>query len=453
MKKYLARKVDQFLVNWKNDKDRKPLLIKGARQIGKTEAIRHFAKANYRHFHEINFAIRPEFKQIVGDGYSAKAILRRISFVEPEWRFEEGETLLLFDEIQEYPEIATSLKSFAQDARYDVIASGSMLGIQYKRIASHSMGYKTEYEMFSLDFEEFLAAKGYGSGFVDGIYGHMVEAVPFDSLEHKTFSGAFRDFCVLGGMPEVVERYIVSGTFEGTLPLQRELVGGIRDDIRKYAEGLDQTRIANVFDHVPAQLAKENKKFQISKVAPGARFRDYRGCVEWLRDAGVVVPCYCMAFPSLPMKGNYDDAKFKLYMADTGILVAMLDDASQSDLRANMNFGVFKGALYENIVAEAFAKSGLGLFYYKRENATLEQDFFVRTARRLVPVEVKGERGIGRSMRQLIESDRYPDISWGIKLHGGNVGCESHVLSLPSFCSFLVRRFIGDERALSRFET
>ena len=141
MKKYLARKVDQFLVNWKNDKDRKPLLIKGARQIGKTEAIRHFAKANYRHFHEINFAIRPEFKQIVGDGYSAKAILRRISFVEPEWRFEEGETLLLFDEIQEYPEIATSLKSFAQDARYDVIASGSMLGIQYKRIASHSMGY------------------------------------------------------------------------------------------------------------------------------------------------------------------------------------------------------------------------------------------------------------------------------------------------------------------------
>ena len=452
MKRYLARKIDAFLVEWKADKNKKPLLIKGARQIGKTEAVRHFATAHYRYFHEINFVLRPEFKQIVEDGYSVAAIIKRISFIEPEWRFEAGHTLLFFDEIQEFPEIATSLKSFAQDAPFDVIASGSMLGIQYKRISSHSMGYKTEYDMYSLDFEEFLAAKGYGARFVDGIYGHIAESEPFDSLEMKTFSGVFRDFCVLGGMPEIVEKYIVSGTFEGTLSLQREIVTGIRDDIRKYAEGLDQTRIANVFEHVPAQLAKENKKFQISKVAPGARFRDYRGCVEWLRDAGVVVPCYCMTFPSLPLKGNYDGEKFKLYMADTGILVAMLDDAAQNDLRANRNFGMFKGALYENIVGEAFMKSGLGLFYYKRENATLEQDFFVRTAKSLVPVEVKGDRGVGRSMRQLVGSDRYPDIRWGIKLHGGNVGFEGHVLSIPTFCAFLVNRMLADEAALCRFE-
>lgn len=452
MERYLPRKIDAVFNRWKADGNRKPLLVKGARQTGKTESIRHFAAGNYGFFHEVNFALRPEFKQIIEGGFSVQEIVKRISFIETGWRFEVGNTLILFDEIQEFPEIATSLKSFAMDGRFDVIASGSLLGIHYKRIASHSMGYKCDCEMKSMDFGEFLAAKGYGGDFIENIYSHMAEARPFDELEMRVIGGAFRDFCVLGGMPEVVERYVATGTFEGSLALQRQLVDGIRDDIRKYAEGLDQTRIANVFEHIPAQLAKENKKFQISKVAEGARFRDYRGCVEWLEDAGVVNPCHCLTFPELPLKGNYDDEKFKLYMADTGLLVSMLDDAAQNDLRANRNFGVYKGALYENIVAEAFDKAGMDLFYYKRENATLEQDFFVRTAGHLVPVEVKGERGVGRSMRQLIESDRYPDVSWGIKLHGGNAGFGNRVLSLPSFCSFLVARLLFDERALSRFE-
>ena len=228
------------------------------------------------------------------------------------------------------------------------------------------------------------------------------------------------------------------------------LVDGYRDDIKKYATGVDRTRIRNVYDHVPAQLAKENKKFQVSKVAPGARFRDYRGCVEWLEDAGVVRACYCLTFPELPLKGNYKDDVFKLYMSDTGLLVSMLDDAAQTDLRANQNFGVYKGALYENIVAEAFAKAGLELFYWKKENATLEQDFFVRTANSLVPVEVKGTSGVGRSQRTLIQSDHYKDISWGIKLHGGNAGCENHVLTLPYWCAFLLPRLLRDAEALER---
>ena len=440
--------MDLELNRWKADARHKPLLLKGARQIGKTETIRHFAKANYEHFHEVNFALREEFKQIVEDGSSVKSILRRISLIEPEWRFVPGKTLVFFDEIQDFPPIAAALKSFAQDGTVDVIASGSMLGIQYRQISSLSMGYKTDVEMRAMDFEEFLWAKGYGADFFSDIYGKVRVAHPFDELESRVVAGHFRDFCILGGMPEVVESYLSSGTFEGTLSLQRMLVDGYRDDIKKYAEGMDRTRIRNVYDHIPAQLAKENKKFQVSKVAPGARFRDYRGCVEWLEDAGVVRACYCLGFPELPLRGNYKDDVFKLYMTDTGLLVSMLDDAAQHDLRANRNFGVYKGALYENIIAEAFTKAGLDLFYWKKENATLEQDFFVRTAENLVPVEVKGERGVARSMRTLIESDRYRDITWGIKLHAGNAGCEKHVLTLPYWCAFLLPRLLSDQSAL-----
>lgn len=425
-------------------------MIKGARQIGKTEAVRHFARGRYAHFHEINFVLREEFKQIVEDGCSVASILRRISLIEPTWKFEVGKTLIFFDEIQDLPQIAASLKSFAQDGRFDVIASGSMLGIQYKQISSLGMGYKTGMEMLAMDFEEFLRAKGYQDAFFEDLYGKMREARPFDALELKVIGGLFRDFCILGGMPEVVGKYMASGTFEGTLDLQRMLVDGYRDDIKKYASGMDRTRIRNVYDHVPAQLAKENKKFQVSKVAPGARFRDYRGCVEWLEDAGVVRACYCLTFPELPLKGNYKDDVFKLYMSDTGLLVSMLDDAAQTDLRANQNFGVYKGALYENIVAEAFTKAGLELFYWKKDNATLEQDFFVRTASSLVPVEVKGETGVGRSLRTLIQSEHYKDISWGIKLHGGNAGCENHVLTLPYWCAFLLPRLLRDAEALER---
>ena len=342
------------------------------------------------------------------------------------------------------PEIATSLKFFAQDGRFDVIASGSLLGVHYKRIASHSMGYKTDVEMHALDFEEFLWALGYDAGFVEEIYAHLAERRPFETLERDVLRERFRDFCVLGGMPEVVSGYLERKTFEGSLELQRSLVDGWRDDARKYAEGLDQGRILNVLDHVPAQLAKENRKFQISKVAHGARFRDYRGCVDWLADAGIVLPCHCLLFPSLPLKGNYDPDKFKLYLADTGLLVSMLDAPAQKDLRANRNFGVWGGALFENVAAESLHKSGLDLYYWKRDETPLEEDFFVRDERSLIPVEVKATNGRSRSLRTLIDDKRYPDISWGLKFGDANVGFQNRILTLPRFSAFLLARLLAD---------
>ncbi|MBO5346624.1 MAG: ATP-binding protein, partial [Lachnospiraceae bacterium] len=313
---YLKRKIDNYLVHWMKDTERKPLIVKGARQIGKTESIRRFAEGNYKNVIYINFVEEPKYKMIAEDGYKIDDIIRNISRMDPSKKFETGETILIFDELQEFPEIATSLKFFKLDGRFDVICSGSLLGIQYKRVESHSVGYKTDYNMMSMDFEEFLWAKGYDSITIEDMLWHMKAEKPFNEIDMRVYSSLFLDYCILGGMPAVVREYISKGTFEGTLDIQRQLLNDYREDIRKYSDGMDQTRILNVFEQIPMQLAKDNKKFQISKVAKGARFKDYRGCIEWLRDAGIVNSCYCLNFPELPLKGNYDESKYKLYFFD-----------------------------------------------------------------------------------------------------------------------------------------
>ena len=439
---YLKRKLDIFLQDWKKDADRKPLIVKGARQIGKTETIKHFAM-NYETFVGINFALEKKYKSICEDGYTVQDVIRNISRIDSEKKFIPGKTLILFDEIQDYPEVATTLKSFCIDRRFDVICSGSMLGINYKRIESNSVGYKSEYLMQSMDFEEFLWALGYGADVVDDLLSHMQSATPFNQTDMNVFGRIFMDYCLLGGMPEVVRSYIEKGTFEGTLALQRALVADYKEDIKKYVEGIDKTRVLNVFNSIPMQLAKENKKFQVSKVASGAKFKDYWGCVEWLNDAGMVNVCRCLHTPELPLKGNYEETKYKIYFKDTGLLIANLDDEAQEDLRANRNMNVYKGALYENIVAEILSKQGYELFYYKKENSTLEQDFFVRTKKSLVPVEVKAKAGTAKSLSTLVKSEAYPDITTGIKFTAGNIGFQNNIYTFPYFCAFLLKRYLS----------
>ena len=441
---YLKRKIDDFLLKWKADNDRKPLIVKGCRQIGKTESIRHFAKvAGYDSFIEINFVKDEKYKKIIVDGYTASAIIKNISLLDPSKRFIDGKTLIFFDEITEFPDIATSLKFFKEDGRVHVICIGSMLGVNYKKIESNSVGYKTDYEMYSLDFEEFLWAKGYKEDVIEDMLLHMKTFTPFNELEMSVYHGIFLDYVVLGGMPAVVKDYIQKGTFEGSLNTQHQLIADYKEDIRKYAQGVDQTRILNVFNSIASQLAKENKKFQISKVEKNARFRDYRGCAEWLVDAGIVNACYCLNDVELPLSGNCDTDKFKLYFCDTGLLVSLLDEESQEDLRVNKNLGVYKGALYENIVSEALVKTGYKLYYYKKENATLEEDFFIRSANNLIPVEVKAQGGRSKSLRTLISSDKYSDIAYGFKLSANNIGYSEQIYTFPYFCTFLLKRFMA----------
>jgi len=439
---YYKRKIDDYLIKWKADPVHKPLIVKGARQIGKTESILHFSRNNYENVVYINFALEKKYKQILADGYDVESVIRNISLVAPTLNFVPGKTVILFDEIQEYPDIATSLKSFRLDGRYDVICSGSMLGINYRKIHSNSVGSKTDYEMYSMDFEEFLWAKGYRQEQIDSILEHMLAGKPFNDNELSVFKRLFLDYCVLGGMPDVVKLYIESETFSGTLDVQRQIMLDYEEDVRKYAEGLDQAKIISVYRSIPAQLAKENKKFQFNKIEKNARARAYKGCIEWLIDAGVISECNCLQFPELPLKGNIDESKYKLYYPDTGLLVSSLDDEAQEDLRVNRNLGVYKGALYENFVAEAFVKQGLGLFYYKKENSTLEEDFFVRTQNNLIPVEVKSNRDQSRSLSSLIKNENYREISYGIKFGDFNIGYANNIYTFPYFCVFKLKDYL-----------
>lgn len=439
---YLKRKADLFLERWKADKDRCPLIVKGARQVGKTETIRRFAKANYPNLIEINFVTEPMYKSIIENGFSAVQIIKIISRIDPAKKFIPGKTLIFFDEVQAFPEIATSLKFFKEDGRFDIICSGSLLGIQYQHIDSISVGYKTDYQMFSMDFEEFLWSKGYENDVMEEMLLKMLAGDAFSEYEHQLYSGLFLDFCILGGMPKIVSDYIMKETFEGSLEKQRQLLIDYESDIRKYATDLDQAKIVNVYRSIPAQLAKENKKFQYSKVSKGGRSKEYRGCIDWLADAGLVNICYCLNFPELPLKGNIDENKFKIYFSDTGLLVASLDDEAGMDVRANKNLGVYKGALYENFAAEALIKQGYSLYYFKRDDSTLEEDFFIRSANELIPVEVKANANRAKSMQQLIKNDSYSDIVHGIKFTSGNIGINDPVYTFPYFCTFLLKRFM-----------
>ncbi len=439
---YLKRKVDSFLLAWKSSPDRLPLIIRGARQVGKTEAIRHFAQTNYQQIVEINFVEEPLYRGIIEEGFKVESIIRLISRQNPTFRFIPGKTLIFFDEIQAFPEIATALKFFKIDGRFDVICSGSLLGIQQNRIESNSVGYKTDYTMRSFDFEEFLWAMGYSDDITEDMLSHMIELRPFSEGELTRYFSLFMDYVLLGGMPAVLRAYVTSHTFERTLTIQKQLLRDYQEDIQKYAEGLDKTKILSVFNHIAPQLAKENKKFQYSTITKGARSREYFGCVQWLLDAGVISICHCLHFPELPLKGNYDESKYKLYIADTGLLIAMLDEEASDDLRRNQNLGVYKGALYENFIAEALLKSGYELYYYKRENATLEEDFFVRTADQLIPVEVKAGNTATKSLRTLITSDAYPAIQNGIKFAKANIGQANAVTTFPYFCAFLLKRYL-----------
>lgn len=439
---YFKRKIDEFLQEWKADAKHKPLIIKGARQIGKTESILHFAKQNYKNIIYINFALEKKFMQILADGYDVESVTRNITLADPSIQFIPKESIILFDEIQENPDVATTLKSFHRDGNYDVICSGSMLGINYKRIHSNSVGSKTDYEMFSMDFEEFLWAKGYGEEQIASILSHMLENKPFNENELSIFKELFLSYSVLGGMPDVVKQYLETGTFSGTLDLQNQIRLDYEEDVRKYAEGLDQTKIISVYRSIPAQLAKENKKFQFNKVAKNARSREYSGCIDWLKDAGIIMECNCLQFPELPLKGNVEESKYKLYYMDTGLLISSLDEEAQEDLRVNKNLGVYKGALYENFVAEAFVKQGFGLYYYKKENASLEEDFFVRTQNTLVPVEVKANSNQSKALSALINNKRYQDISLGIKFGDVNVGYANQIYTFPYFCAFKLKEYL-----------
>ncbi|MBR3456444.1 MAG: ATP-binding protein [Bacteroidaceae bacterium] len=440
----IKRKIDSFLEEWKSREGHQPLIIKGARQVGKTFSIEHFSKY-YKHFININFVLEPKYNTIFDDGYDVESIIKNITLLSPGNVVEPETTLIFFDEMQHQPATATALKSFAIDGRFDVICSGSLMGINYHEIESNSVGYKEDYTMHSLDFEEFLWAKGYGDEFVESCYQKMLNITPLSTTEMAILSSLFRDYMITGGMPAVVKTYLANGNFTNILRMQQQLLLDYEEDISKYALGLDKGKVKNVYRHIPIFLAKQNKKYQISKIEKNARNRDYIGIVEWLGDAGIANVCYCLEHASLPLKGNYVANNYKLYFHDTGMLIASLDEESQEDLRSNRNFNTYKGAIYENVVSEALVKQHYGLYFYRNEKSTVEMDFFIRDVESLIPIEVKAEDGATSSLKKLIDDDEhYPDIKYGIKLGNKNIGFNGKFYTFPYFLTFLLRRFVKD---------
>ena len=441
----LKRKIDSYLIEWKNNPERKPLIVKGARQIGKTESIRNFAKNNYENVIEINFVLQKQFKDIFDDGFEVDNIIKNISLRNPNLEFTPHNTLIFFDELQDCINCATALKSFNQDGRYDVICSGSLMGINYNEIESNSVGNKEDYEMYSLDFEEFLWAKGYKEEQIEKLYENMKNCVPLSQTELSVMFNNFKEYMIIGGMPAIVNSFVKNNNYSGTLKMQKQILLDYEEDITKYAGGLDHARILNVYRKIPVFLGNENKKFQISKIEHGARNREYVGTLDWLNDAGIINICYCLEQPALPLGGNYNPDNFRVYFRDTSLLIASLDEEAQEDLRNNKNFNTYKGAIYENIVADMLVKQGYKLYFYKNEKGSIEMDFFVRDKNSLIPVEVKANDGATISLNKLIDDNQYKDIKYGIKLGYKNIGFNGKFYTFPYFLAFLLKRYLKEK--------
>ena len=415
--------------------------------MGKTMSIRHFAQQHYKHVVEINFLLQSQFQGIFEDGYEVDSIIKNISLLNPRLDIKPGETLLFFDELQACPDCATSLKSFKQDGRYDVICSGSLMGVYYQQIESNSVGFKEDYLMHSMDFEEFLWANGYDNRLIDDLYHHMANVKPLSSIMMHRMTELFRNYMVIGGMPEVVNTFVTQNNFNNTLSLQRQLLLDYEEDITKYALGMEKGKVLSVYRHISTFLAQENKRFQITKLSPTARNRAYIGAIEWLNNAGIINVCYCLHELALPLRGNYDSKLYKVYYRDSGLLIASLDEEAQDDLRRNRNFSTYKGAIYENIVADMLVKQGYDLYYYRNDRSSIEMDFFVRSANHLWPVEVKASNTASASLKKLTDpsSKAHPDIKNGIKLCASNIGFNGQFYSFPYFLTFLLKRWLREQ--------
>ena len=429
-----------FLKKWKNNVEKKPLIVTGARQTGKTTSIREFGK-NYSSFIEINFLLNPIYKNIINNNYETSEIIKEISLINPKSKFIAKDTLIFFDEIQEFPDIMTALKSFFLDGRFDIICSGSLLGVHYKKINSVPVGFKEDYIMHSLDFEEFMWAKGYTDEQIDELFNYMKKLEPLPAGYLIKLRELFRDYLFVGGMPEAVNSFVVSGLFSNAFKIQKHIFKDYEDDITKYVEGLDYAKVVNVYRHITSQLSKDNHKFQISKLSHGARNREYFGVEEWLKDAGIINICYNIKQLGYPLSAYEMDDHFRIYFADHSLFISSLDEESKEDLIANDNFDLLNGALYESLVSEALVKAGYSTHFYKNDKENIELDFVIRVKNEIIPIEVKKKNGRTISLNTVIKNGT---CKFGVKLIDGNIGYDGHKFTFPYFLSFLLKRFFSE---------
>ncbi len=443
----LKRKMEDVLLAWKQEEDHKPIVIKGCRQCGKTFSVRKFAKEHYRHVVYMNFMENQDYALAFEGSKVVDDIVMNVTAMVPGSVFESGQTCLILDEIQECKAARTALKFFKMDGRYDVIATGSLLGV--RGYGSHGsgegqgkysipVGYETLVDMYPLDFEEFLWANGISPLVIERLSECLQKEEPVPEALHQRLRQLMLQYAVVGGMPAAVNIFVKSHDMGRVLEEQRGIVAEYEDDMMKYADDKDKPRIRECFESIPRQLGKENKKFQYTVVRKGAKGSQYQGSLQWIEDAGIICRCRNLSITELPLEGNALDDSFKVYMADTGLFISMLEDGTQFDVLQGNLYG-YKGAIFENLVADIFAKMKRKLYYFRKDTG-LEVDFVIRYQGECVLVEVKAKDGNTKSTKTILAHPEKYHVQHAIKLGDYNVGRSGALLTLPLYMVFLLRQ-------------
>ncbi|MGN0066193.1 MAG: ATP-binding protein [Bacteroides sp.] len=435
----LQRKIDNILSEWKANRNKKPLVIKGCRQCGKTYSVRSFATRNYNNVIYINFMENDEYHLAFEKSRRIDDIILNITTImEESVKFEAGNTCLILDEIQECPEARASLKFFKLDGRFDVIATGSLLGVKgYGHSkASIPVGYETIVNMYPLDFEEFLWANGISTTVVDKLRECIETMTPVPEAIHNRMRQMLLYYTIVGGMPEVVQSFVSTKNMQIILDIQRNIIDQYEDDMLKYADDSDKPRIRECFESIPKQLAKENKKFQYSLVRKGGKAAQFAGSLQWIEDAGIICRCHNLNITELPLDGNAVNDVFKVYMVDTGLFVSMLEDGTQLDILRGNLFG-YKGAIFENLIADIFTKMKRKLYYFRKDSG-LEVDFVIRYNGECTLIEVKASSGNVKSTKTILAHPEKYHVHRAIKLGDVNVGQNGQITILPLYMAFLL---------------
>lgn len=435
----LKRKIEEKLVEWKNAPNHSPLIIKGCRQCGKTYSVRNFAKKYYKHEVYLNFFKNPNYISLFeGSLEIDNLIIMMSALLGADAVFVPGETVIILDEIQDCPDARTALKFFKEDGRFDVICTGSLLGVKGygKQPKSIPVGSESLIEMHPLDFEEFLWANGINQQVIDTLKTCLKNETPVPVALHKQMHALLLQYAVVGGMPEVVKTFVQTKQMNSVLAVQRDIVHSYEDDMIKYAEESDKPLIKECFQSIPKQLSKENKKFQYSVVKKGGTASKFKGSLQWIEDAGIVSRCYNLNIPELPLDGNAIQEIFKVYMNDTGLFVSMLEDGTQYDILQG-NLHGYKGAIFENLIADIFTKMGRKLYYYHKDSG-LEIDFVIRYKGEATLIEVKSTTGNAKSAKTILAHPEKYQVSGVIKLGDYNIGRNDRQLTIPLYMAFLL---------------
>ena len=439
------RKIEQVLLDWKKNKDKMPIVIKGCRQCGKTFSVLDFARKNYGNVVYLDFFLNPQYKSIFDDSLEIDNILVNISTLLPNVRIVPGDTCFVFDEIQDCPRARTSLKFFKIDGRFDVICTGSLLGVSGDRsqdpdddrFAPVPVGYEKIVEMYPMDFEEWLWTNGIQEAVFRKLEDCLSSLVPVPEVIHRRMTQLLQQYVIVGGMPRAVTTFMETHNIQEVVSVQNAIIEGYKTDMLKYAPQPDKPRIRECFESIPKQLSRENKKFAYAQVRANGRGRDYQGSLQWIEDAGIIRKCYNLEIPELPLDGNAISEQFKVYMADTGLFVSMLERETAHDILNGNLFG-YKGAIFENLIADIFGKMGRKLYYYRKDSG-LEVDFVMRYDGECTLVEVKASSGNVKSTKTILAHPEKYHVSRAIKLGNYNIGTSDQITTLPLYMAFLLK--------------